>query len=86
MSQISLRTIGLALAALLVAAFLHAATSRVTLSGKLYASREQVENGTFQLVGDGDSESLTVMANGYLVDYLRGSVGHRLKITIEPVP
>lgn len=62
------------------------AGSKVTLRWKLFASEEMAENGNFLLDGDGDSESITLSANGYLVDYLKGSVGHRLLITMEPLP
>lgn len=84
MLQVSLRAVALALAVLLVAALLDAAT-RVTLKGKLFASEEQADNGLFTLDPEGDSEGITIQTSGgYLGDYLRGSIGRTVVIIIEP--
>lgn len=63
------------------------AGSKLTLKGKLYASESEAENGLFFIDPEGDSESISFMVNAgsYLSDYLKGTVGSNVVITIEPV-
>lgn len=62
------------------------AGSKMTLRGKLYATEQEADNGLFFLDPDGESESISVVANagGIVADYLHGSVGRTVVITIEP--
>lgn len=63
-----------------------AGSTRLTLRGKLYATEQEAENGQFFIDPEDDSESIGVVANagGYVSDYLQGTVGHDIVITIEP--
>jgi len=73
----------LALMAVAVTPFAVTAT-KITLRGKLFATEEESANGTFFIDPDGESESITIGAQGYVRDYLGGCVGRTVDITIEP--
>jgi hypothetical protein len=59
---------------------------KLALRGKLFATEEQAANGTFFIDPDTDSESVTISAQGYVRDWLDGTVGRDVVITIETVP
>lgn len=81
------RCVLLAIALLLVASWLWADSQRVTLRGRLTATEEDAAGGAFTL--DADEIGIVTINPGYadyLRDYLAGSVGHRMTITLEPEP
>lgn len=60
--------------------------TRIRLRGRLFAVNPEEGNTTFSIDPEGESESITMTTNldGYVTDYLRGSEGRLVTITIEP--
>lgn len=82
-------TLGIALLLLLALACAWASSAQmhaITLRGKLLASEQEADNGLFFLDPEGDSESITLMVNagGYVSEFLHGSVGHTVTVTVTP--
>lgn len=77
----------LTVALLLFVSWLFADNGHVTLRGRLTATEGEAEDGSFTLDAD-EIGAITINPGSadYLRDYLAGSVGHRMTVTIEPAP
>ena len=76
----------LAICLLIVQVLVHGDRQRVTLKGRMTATLVDMGEGRFTLVADDLDEPLTLLTtpDSYLHQYIEGSVGHRVVITIEP--
>jgi hypothetical protein len=61
------------------------AAGTIALKGQLFATEEGAATGTFFTDPEGDSESLTLVANqdGFVHQWLKGSIGGDAMITID---
>ena len=86
MLDVRLRTWLLAIYLIVAGVLVHGDGQRVTLKGRLTATAVDSGEGRFTLVADGLDEPLTLLTvpDSYLHQYIEGSIGHRVVITIEP--
>ena len=62
----------------------NAQVKSVRLRGTLSATTEEAEAGRFTLTGAGQWITVDVSGWDYLTDYMRGTVGHRVTVTLTP--
>lgn len=82
-----MRAFALAIYLAWIGLVLNADSQHVTLHGRLTATEGEAAEGSFTLDAD-EIGAITINPGyaDYLRDYLAGSVGHRMTLTLEPEP